>query len=130
MDIISAACFLRNKLVALHNSDMTVSQLENAIANVDQQSMMSVIEDKQSHHLRLLLRLSVNEGVCHMYKQYSSRKWTEVQKTASAIKSSLEADDNVQMNINTSSSATSGQTFQDRAAGVWTSVVCELSRCD
>lgn len=51
---------------------------ENAIANVDQQSMMSVIEDKQSHHLRLLLRLSVNEGVCHMYKQYSSRKWTEV----------------------------------------------------
>ena len=84
---------------------------------------MSVIEDKQSHHLRLLLRLSVND-IYFVFSRF------QVQKIASDIKSSLEVEDNVEINQNTSTPVRGGRPNQDKAVGVWTSVFCELSRHD
>ncbi|XP_045205118.2 uncharacterized protein LOC123557613 [Mercenaria mercenaria] len=130
MDVVSAASALRSQLVALHNSDVNVSQLERSVTSLGQQSLMSAIEDNQSQHLRLVLRLSVNEGVCQMYKQFSNKKSTEVQNTARSIKSSMEADDNEQTPPMMISSPPGGRASQDKAAEVWTSVFCELSRLD
>ncbi|XP_045211421.2 uncharacterized protein LOC123562900 [Mercenaria mercenaria] len=129
MDVMTAASTLRNQLVALHNSDKTVSQLDSGITILGQQCLMSAIEDNKFQHLCLLLRLSVSEGVCHMYKQYSNRKWAEVQSTAKSIKISLEAEDNEQTTPEMTS-PTGGSTSPDKAAGEWTSVFCEHSRYD
>lgn len=54
----------------------------------------------------------------------------QVQKTASAIKTRLEADDIEPLNANVSSQVSEAGRIQDKAAGVWTSVFCELSRYD
>lgn len=54
----------------------------------------------------------------------------QVQNTARSIKSSLEAEDNVQMISPMTSSPPAGRTSQDKAADVWSSVFWEHSKSD
>ncbi|XP_060586963.1 uncharacterized protein LOC132742545 [Ruditapes philippinarum] len=99
---------------------------DGQLENLGCQSMMSSIAENQSHHLRLLLRVSVTEGVCNMYQHYSSDKWAQVQNTARTIKSTIEADSEQQTtSVITTNTRISGT---DKAAEEWTSVMCELSR--
>lgn len=132
MDVMTAAAELRKELVALHNSEVLVNRLDSEITCLGQRSLMSAMEDDQSRHLRLLLRLSVNEGVHHMYQQYATRKWAQVQNTAKSIKSILEADDtdltHALMTSPVTSTPAGGSTSPDKAAEQWTAVFCELSR--
>ncbi|XP_053401549.1 uncharacterized protein LOC123549231 [Mercenaria mercenaria] len=78
MDVISEALSLRQQLVALDNSNSTISLLDGQLEFLGGQSLLSAIEENQSHHLRLLLRVSVTEGVRHIYQQYSNTKWAQV----------------------------------------------------
>ena len=51
---------------------------ERETTSLNEQCLMTAIENNQSRHLRLLLRLSITEGVHQMYEQYSTKKWTQV----------------------------------------------------
>lgn len=91
--------------------------------------MRAEMEDGQSRHMRLLLRLSVCEGVHTMYTSYSSRKWAQVQTTARQIKSRLETGNEGAEGVPVTMELTP-VTAQDKAASQWTCVEMETCRTD
>ena len=91
--------------------------------------MRAEMEDGQSRHMRLLLRLSVCEGVHTMYTSYSSRKWAQVQTTARQIKSRLETGNEGAEGVHVTMELTP-VTSQDKAASQWTCVEMETYRTD
>jgi len=91
--------------------------------------MRAELEDNQSRHVRLLLRLSVCEGVNTMYTSYSSRKWAQVQTTARQIKSRLETGNGEVDQIPVPMEMTPVRA-QDKAASLWTCVEMETCRAD
>ena len=91
--------------------------------------MRAEMEDNQSRHVRLLLRLSVCEGVHTMYTSYSSRKWAQVQTTARQIKSRLETGSG-EVEEAPDTMETIPVTIQDKAASQWTCVEMQTHRTD
>jgi len=91
--------------------------------------MRAELEDNQSRYVRLLLRLSVCEGVHTMYTSYSSRKWAQVQTTARQIKSRLETGSEGAVGFPFTMELTP-VTAQDKAASQWTCVEMETCRTD
>ena len=87
------------------------------------------LEDNHSRHVRLLLRLSVCEGVQAMYTSYSCRKWAKVQTTARQIKSRLETGSG-EMEEGPVTMETIPVTAQDKAASQWTCVEMQTHRTD
>ncbi|KAL4240894.1 hypothetical protein ACF0H5_001676 [Mactra antiquata] len=126
MDINSAASDLRQQLITLQQSDRTVSVLDKELSRINEQCIMTSLEDNQSKHLCLLLRQSITDGVYKMYQQYSTNKWNQIQQTALSIKSQLESTTENAMTSPTISSTVRPQS--DRTIEQWSSVFCELSR--
>ncbi|XP_045213770.2 uncharacterized protein LOC123564332 [Mercenaria mercenaria] len=73
----------------------------------------------QSENLRLLLRLSVTEGVQDMYTQFHNKTKQQV------LEKSLHEADAIMEQL---SPRSRGNTKTDKAAGIWTSAYCEFYR--
>ncbi|KAL4235921.1 hypothetical protein ACF0H5_004311 [Mactra antiquata] len=100
---------------------------DREISRLNEQSIISSIEDQQCKHLCLLLRQSITDGVYLMYQQYSTNKWNQIQTTARSIKSQLESHDQ-DSTTTTTTASTTVRSQPDKAIDQWSSVFCEISR--
>lgn len=102
---------------------------DGQLSELGRQSLQAELEDNQYKQLRLLLRLSVCEGVHSMYTKYSEHKWNQVQSTAESIKSQIEADTS-ESTTSSTTSPTGGSPKQDKSAAQWASVDISMYRTE
>ena len=94
------------------------------LSDLGQRSFASDLEGSTVQKLRLLLRVSVSEGMRLVYNQYCQRKQQQVQQTARDIIARLEGDNN-ESAANQEvmlGEVNRGQAGTDRSAGGWTSM--------
>ncbi|XP_053392933.1 uncharacterized protein LOC123564334 [Mercenaria mercenaria] len=111
-----------SQLIAAHdNTERELITFDDSVTSLSQKIFSA---SNQSENLRLLLRLSVTEGVQDMYTQFHNKTKQQVLE-----KSQLETDITIMEHTTAMlTPSRGGNTKTDKAAGIWTSAYCEFYR--